>query len=71
LEEIGIWLRVLIAGVISMVVGFIISIVVMIYGLKGFFRAFLSMVGLGISIAGLYLAIKGFTVYMAARIPRS
>jgi hypothetical protein len=43
----------------------------MIYGLKGIFGAFLSMVGLGISIAGLYLAIKGFTGYMAARISRS
>ncbi len=71
LEEIGIWLRALIAGVISMILGLIISIVVMIYGLKGFFGAFLSIVGLGISIAGLYLVIKGFTGYMAARISRS
>lgn len=71
MEEIGIWLRVLIAGVISMVAGFIISIVAMIYGLKGFFGAFSSMISLGISIAGLYLAIKGFTCYIAARISRS
>ncbi len=71
MEEIGIWLRALITGVISMILGLIISIAVMIYGLKGFFGAFLSIVGLGISIAGLYLAIKGFAGYMAARISRS
>jgi len=67
----GIWIRALVAGILSMLAGLILSLVVLIYGLKGFSGAMLSILGMGMAMAGLYLAIKGFTGYMAAKISGS
>ncbi|GAY25330.1 hypothetical protein ATG_05330 [Desulfurococcaceae archaeon AG1] len=66
-EDTGIWLRAIIVGIVTMLIGLALSIISFLAESPDIVRAAVSIIGLGVTLAGMYLAIKGFIGYIAVK----